>query len=571
MLLNEPSDFFSQAIELDPSNHVLYSNRSGAYASLKDFDKALVDASKVTEIRPEWSKGWSRKGAAFHGQDMLTEAAEAYDVALKLEPSNAQAEAGLKSVQKATEAAMGSGGINDIGGDGGLGGMFNDPQLFQKLANNPKTSKFLADPTFMASLQRIRQNPQDMQSAFGDPRMLQVMSVLLGVDMSFGEPGSNDTERFGSKNISDPDIELPSTRDAPPSTSKPFQPTEPAPEPENEEDEESLNQRKAKADAEEEKRLGTASYKKRDFDAAISHYEKAWELHKDVTYLTNLGAAKFENKDYQGCIAACTKAVEEGREVLADFKLIAKAFGRIGSAYERIGDLANAIEYYNKSLTEHRTPDILAKKNAVEKAKIKADKEAYINPAQAEEARELGNQKFKAADWPAAVDAYTAMIKRAPEDPRGYTNRAATLIKLMTFPGAVSDCDQAIKLDPSFSRAYIRKAQALFAMKDYSRCLDVCTEAHMHDKDGANSREIDQQQQKALEMMYTSREGETEEQTMGRIQKDPEIMSILQDPVMQNILNQAKGNPAALNEHMKNPAVRTNIQKLIAAGVIRTR
>lgn len=46
-------------------------------------------------------------------------------------------------------------------------------------------------------------------------------------------------------------------------------------------------------------------------------------------------------------------------------------------------------------------------------------------------------------------------------------------------------------------------------------------------------------------------------------------MSTMQDPVMQAILQQAQSDPAALSEHMKNPAVRSKIQKLIAAGVIR--
>lgn len=48
-----------------------------------------------------------------------------------------------------------------------------------------------------------------------------------------------------------------------------------------------------------------------------------------------------------------------------------------------------------------------------------------------------------------------------------------------------------------------------------------------------------------------------------------QIMSILQDPVMQSILQQAKSDPAALQEHMKNAQVRIKIQKLMAAGVIR--
>lgn len=188
-----------------------------------------------------------------------------------------------------------------------------------------------------------------------------------------------------------------------------------------------------------------------------------------------------------------------------------------------MGDLPNAIDNYQRSLTEHRTPEVLTKLRTAEKAKIEKEKKDYIDPAKAEEAREEGNQKFKAADWPGAVAAYSEMIKRAPEDPRGYSNRAAAFIKLMTFPSAVTDCDEALKRDPKFMRAYLRKAQAYFAMRDYSKCLDVCTEAAEHDVGGKNAREIEQQQQKALEAMYSTREGETEQQTMERIQKDPEV------------------------------------------------
>jgi tetratricopeptide (TPR) repeat protein len=68
---NGRSEKFTQAIEIEPANHVLYSNRSGAYASLKDFDGALEDAEKVTEIKADWPKGWGRKGAALHGQGDL--------------------------------------------------------------------------------------------------------------------------------------------------------------------------------------------------------------------------------------------------------------------------------------------------------------------------------------------------------------------------------------------------------------------------------------------------------------------------------------------------------------------
>ena len=237
-----------------------------------------------------------------------------------MDPANAQAKSGLTAVERAIESdsAGGSGG--------GLGNIFNDPQLFQKLAANPKTSKYLADPSFMQSLQRIRQNPTDIGAAFQDQRMLEVMSVLMGIDMNFmggkGEAGAP-FDPSAAKDEEE-DIPMPDLRPTSPpvnETKKPAPAPEPSPEPE---DEEALAQRKAKDEAENEKKLGTENYKKRQFDVAIQHYDKAWSMHKDITYLTNKSAAEFEKGDYEAAITTCKTAIAEGREVLADFKIIAK-------------------------------------------------------------------------------------------------------------------------------------------------------------------------------------------------------------------------------------------------------
>ena len=45
----------------------------------------------------------------------------------------------------------------------------------------------------------------------------------------------------------------------------------------------------------------------------------------------------------------------------------------------------------------------------------------------------------------------------------------------------------------------------------------------------------------------------------------------MNDPIMQSILQQAQGDSAALQDHMKNPTVRQNIMKLVNAGIIKTR
>ncbi|KAI0127076.1 heat shock protein [Xylariales sp. AK1849] len=568
---DEAIDAFTKAIAVDGTNHVFYSNRSAAYASKRDWASALKDAEKTTEIKPDWPRGWGRKGAALHGQGDLLGANDAYEEGLKYDPNNAGLKSSLASVQRAMEQEAG-GGFGGADPLGGMGKMFSDPNLLQKLMTNPKTSGYFSDPSFIAKVQQLQKNPQMSPDLFSDPRMIQVLGVAMGVDMDMRAPDDMPGASSSGAKEAEEDIEMPDLvpADSKP-TSKPVtkKASEPEPEPE---DEQELEKKKAKEQADKQKALGTENYKKRNFDEAIKHYSAAWDLHKDIAYLNNLGAAYFEKGDYQACIDTCTKAIEEGREIYADFKMIAKSYARIGSAYEKQGDLASAVENYKKSLTEHRTPEVNNKLRAAERNKIESAKKAYVNPAKAEEAREEGNKKFKENDFPGAVAAYSEMVKRAPEDPRGYSNRAAAFVKLFEFPSALDDCNLAIKKDSKFIRAYIRKAQVYFGMREYSKCLDACNEATAVDTEhhnGANAREINGQQEKALSAMYSARENETEEQTRERLQKDPEIMSIMQDPVMQSILQQAQSDPAALQEHMKNPGVRSNIQKLVAAGVIR--
>lgn len=69
----------------------------------------MADATKVTEIKPDWAKGWGRKGAALHGQGDLVGALDAYEEGLKLDPNNAQNKSGLASVKRAIDAEAAEG------------------------------------------------------------------------------------------------------------------------------------------------------------------------------------------------------------------------------------------------------------------------------------------------------------------------------------------------------------------------------------------------------------------------------------------------------------------------------
>lgn len=65
-------------------------------------------------------------------------------------------------------------------------------------------------------------------------------------------------------------------------------------------------------------------------------------------------AVHFEKGELEACIKDCDKAVERGRDLRLDYKLIGKALTRKGNALVKLEKLEEAVEIYHKALTEHR-------------------------------------------------------------------------------------------------------------------------------------------------------------------------------------------------------------------------
>ena len=91
---------FGEAIALDDTNAVLFSNRSAAFNALAYYQAAHADAVKTVALRPEWAKAYCRLGSALHGMGKLEASLQAYADGLQYEPTNSACKEGIASVKK---------------------------------------------------------------------------------------------------------------------------------------------------------------------------------------------------------------------------------------------------------------------------------------------------------------------------------------------------------------------------------------------------------------------------------------------------------------------------------------
>ncbi|NWT06986.1 STIP1 protein, partial [Mionectes macconnelli] len=258
---------YSAAIARDPNNHVLFSNRSAAYARLGDYTRALADACRTLELRPDWAKGYSRKAAALEFLQRLEEAKATYEEGLARDPGNEQLLQGLRGVEtRLAERKL----LNP----------FSAPDLLARLEGDPRTRALLGDPEYRRLLETLRSDPGQLgASVTGLEGPWGARNGVLGVWAAdfrvWGVPASFRVTPFHQ--------------------------------------------------AQQEKELGNAAYKRKEFPAALEHYTRAEQLDPtNMTYVTNQAAVYFETGDYERCRALCERAIELGRENREDYRQIAK-------------------------------------------------------------------------------------------------------------------------------------------------------------------------------------------------------------------------------------------------------
>lgn len=561
--ISEAIEFYTKAIHLDGANHVYFSNRSAAYLSQGDAQNALDDANSCLGLKPDFAKGYSRKGAALHSLQRYNDSIAAYEAGLEQFPGDAGLTKGLDDVKREKEDPFGraSTGSSSAGGGGGMGGLFG-PQMMAQMALNPRLRPYLSDPDVMGKIKMVQQNPNMLPTMLQDPKMMELLGVMMGQEEGDGEEG---TSSFSSAR-------------------EPAKPTESSkvaePEPMEEEEEEDLShlspeeqkEREQQKSAKQKKEEGNELYKAQKFDDALAAYDEAIGLDPtNMTFLSNKAAVYFSQKKYDECIEACMAAVEVGKANRAPFEDRAKALTRAAKAYQKKGDLTKAIELCEQAQLESfdKTTQRLLK--TMELDKKKSDAAAYLSDEKAEEAKQRGNDFFRDKDWVSAVREYEEAVKRAPKNAAIRNNLAAALCKIMDFSGAQRQIETALDIDPQYVKAWARKGDIEMYMKEYHKAQESYKKGLMLDAENSACKEGLQKVMMAISYGRQNMTDEEKKEQAAHAMADPEIQGILQDPVMQQVLKDLQENPAAGQQALRDPIMRAKLEKLIAAGIIETR
>lgn len=533
---------YTEAINLDPTDHVFFSNRSAAYLSKGDAQNALNDGQRCVTLAPNWPKGYSRKGAALHALRRYDEAIETYQAGLQVAPSDEGLKSGLAEVQKVKESAS-SASSNP------MGGLFS-PQMLTKLAGHPKFGPKLADKNFMMKLSLAQQNPQLLMS---DPELMEVLQAILGI--------AQQDEPFAP---------------APPSSSsssyaEPPKKEEPRPEPEPELNDEEREAKRVRDASTAAKEKGNAFYKAKQFAEAIAAYDEAYSIDPtNLMVLNNKAAVFIESNEIDAALALCQEILEKASSVKLSFDDRAKVYQRIAGAHLKRDDIPAAINAYGKSQMEKSDKAVERKMKNLELELKKREQASYINPELAAEAKERGNAAFREGDFPKAIREYEEACKRDPKNASYFNNLAAAYTKMGLFNDAKRSVEKSLDLDRNYVKAWAKKGDIEFFMKEYHKALDSYKAGLQVEPDNSLCKQG--LQKTMVKIQEANMAGDIDKERADHAMADPEIQAILMDPTIRQVLTDFQENPKFAQQALANDAeIRRKIEKLIAAGVLQAR
>jgi len=154
---------YTEAIKRNPSDHGLYTNRAQSYIKLMALPEALKDCEESIKLKPDFVKGYLKKGQVHYMMKEYQKALKTYEEGLEHDPSNTEiTEAVTKTVQA-------------INSHENL-----DPETVKRnVEKDPELQRILGDPLMQQVLKELQTNPQSINGYLRDDKIRANIEKLI--------------------------------------------------------------------------------------------------------------------------------------------------------------------------------------------------------------------------------------------------------------------------------------------------------------------------------------------------------------------------------------------------------
>eukprot|EP00891_Asterochloris_glomerata_P001859 jgi/Astpho2/1859/Aster-00384 len=164
---------YTEALErgppsVNPEAHKLFSNRAACYTKLGAWDQGLKDADKCIELKPDFPKGYSRKGHLQFFMKDHDKALETYQEGLKHEPNSEELKEGVRRcMEHINKLARGDASEEEL------------EQRRAKAMQDPEVQNILTDPVMRQVLQDLQENPKQSQHHLKNQQIANKLQKLV--------------------------------------------------------------------------------------------------------------------------------------------------------------------------------------------------------------------------------------------------------------------------------------------------------------------------------------------------------------------------------------------------------
>lgn len=227
--------------------------------------------------------------------------------------------------------------------------------------------------------------------------------------------------------------------------------------------------------AEQLKQMGTAAYKKHDYQEAIRQYSLAIEAHTPPSALlfTNRAAAYMQLNDMDAALADCARARE------ADPKCI-RGYTRAAKIHKARGELKRAKELVCDALIQ----DPMDSDALSERRGITALQERIQN------LKDVQVPTFLEANPKRILELCEAILSEAPMEPATLIVKCSALVRLGRSESAVAITTEMLRRDRDCMEAVVARGEALIGTGNITAALQTLTNALRLDPDNSAARTL---------------------------------------------------------------------------------